>query len=159
MVNSVIFESRNMCWETPPYLFDKINAEFSFTLDAAASTENAKVAQYYTETDDALKQTWNGNVWLNHPYGRQIVQFMQKACEETTCGNSELVVCLVPVRSDTKWWHHFAMQATEIRLFDRRVRFVGAEHTAPFPSCLVVFRNPLSEPPPRFTTYEIAGLV
>src|SRR5690606_5595624 len=36
-------------WETPASVFDPLNEEFGFTLDAAASDHNAKVPTYYTQ--------------------------------------------------------------------------------------------------------------
>src|SRR5262245_641108 len=57
------------CWETPLTTFLPLDAEFHFTLDAAASTANAKVTNFFTEKQDALRQTWAPHVvWLNPPY-------------------------------------------------------------------------------------------
>ena len=64
---------------------------------------------------------------------------MKKAYESSRHGAT--VVCLVPARTDTKWWHQYAMKG-EIRLLRGRVRFVGGDHSAPFPSAIVVFRPP-----------------
>lgn len=74
---------------------------------------------------------------MNPPYGRSIGLWMAKAYEESMRG--ALVVCLVPARTDTRWWHDYAMKG-EIRLYKGRIRFVGAKASAPFPSAVVVFR-------------------
>ena len=50
--------SRRGDWKTPKWLFDKYDSIYHFTLDAAASVENAKCEKYYTEKQDALKQEW-----------------------------------------------------------------------------------------------------
>ena len=51
----------NTCeWETPQQLFDDLNAEFRFTIDACATPENAKCPAYYTREQDGLKQKWGG---------------------------------------------------------------------------------------------------
>ena len=47
-------------WSTPQELFDKYNSVYHFTLDAAASDENAKCERYFTKADDALQQNWGG---------------------------------------------------------------------------------------------------
>jgi phage N-6-adenine-methyltransferase len=60
-------------------LFDRLNAQYAFTLDACATPENAKCDRYFTPADDGLAQTWTGRVWMNPPYGREIASWMQKA--------------------------------------------------------------------------------
>ena len=47
-------------WETPQWLFDQLDAEFHFTIDAAADDQNHKCERYYTVKDDALTQKWGG---------------------------------------------------------------------------------------------------
>lgn len=59
---SVHFSSTTDLHATPQEFFDKLNAEFHFTLDVCATPENAKCKSYYTKQDDGLKQAWNGNV-------------------------------------------------------------------------------------------------
>jgi len=97
-----LFSSANDEWSTPQDFFEELNAVFHFDLDACATPANAKCRRYFTKADDALKQTWTGTVWMNPPYGRQIEAFMKKACESFRDGAT--VVCLVPVRTDTRWW-------------------------------------------------------
>jgi len=130
-------------WATPQALFDGFNSIYGFTLDAAASAENAKCADYFTKEDNALAQDWGDHrVWLNPPYGREIGAWMRKAYESAQRG--ALVVCLVPARTDTAWWHDYASRG-EVTFLRGRVRFVGAPFNAPFPSALVVFRPKIAE--------------
>ena len=49
MNTDVMFSSKNEMWTTPQDFFDKLDAEFHFTLDAAATKENAKCPDYFTE--------------------------------------------------------------------------------------------------------------
>jgi phage N-6-adenine-methyltransferase len=138
---SVHFSSRNCEWATPADLFAALAAEFGpFDLDVCATPENAKCARYFTRDQDGLRQRWTGRVWMNPPYGRAIGLWMRKAAEVAATGEAELVVCLVPARIDTRWWHEYAAQG-EYRFLPGRVRFGGGEHSAPFPSAVVVFRN------------------
>lgn len=60
-MNSVHFMSKKSDWETPQDLFNRLNDEFHFTLDAAASDLNHKLPHYYTEKEDGLAQDWGGD--------------------------------------------------------------------------------------------------
>jgi phage N-6-adenine-methyltransferase len=139
MVQRALFSSATDEWETPRFLFDGLDAEFGFDLDVSANHINAKCKRYFTRTEDGLRQKWEGVCWMNPPYGRDIERWMQKAFESASAG--ALVVCLVPVRTDTRWWHKFAMRG-EIRYLRGRLRFGGSKNSAPFPSALVIFRPP-----------------
>ncbi len=136
---AVHFSSATDDWATPQEFFDELDAEFDFTLDVCASDSNAKCGLYFTRDDDGLSQTWDTHrCWMNPPYGREIKGWMRKAYGSSLEG--ALVVCLVPARTDTAWWHDYAAKATEIRFVRGRLRFGSAKHSAPFPSAVVVFR-------------------
>ena len=136
---SVHFSSKTPEWATPQDFFDKCNAEFGpFDLDVCATTENAKCARYFTLAEDGLAQVWPGRVWMNPPYGRVIGHWMRKAYDSAQAG--ALVVCLVPARTDTAWWHDYAAKGT-VRLIRGRLKFgAGGGNSAPFPSALVIFK-------------------
>lgn len=133
---NVHFSSRTDDWETPAELFAELNEIFHFDLDACATRENAKCSRYFTKRDDALSKRWTGTVWMNPPYGREIAAFMRKAYEESLSGAT--VVCLVPSRTDTAWWHRYAKQG-QIIFLRGRLRFGAATASAPFPSAIVIF--------------------
>src|SRR6266853_968221 len=114
-----------------------LHAEFGFTLDVAAQPGNAKCPRYFTPEDDGLAQPWDGVCWMNPPYGKTIGQWMRKAYESAQAGAT--VVCLVPARVDTRWWHRYCAHG-EIRFLEGRLRFGGCKNSAPFPSAIVVFR-------------------
>jgi phage N-6-adenine-methyltransferase len=137
----VHFSSRSCEWATPPELFAALATEFGpFDLDVCATPENAKCGRYFTRADDGLRQRWSGRVWMNPPYGRAIGQWMERALEAARSGEAEAVVCLVPARTDTRWWHDYAAQG-QVRFLPGRVRFSGGKNSAPFPSAVVMFRN------------------
>lgn len=120
-MTSVHYSSRTDEWETPLALFNALSDEFGgFDLDVCATSENAKCAAYFTKAEDGLAQEWHGKCWMNPPYGRAIGSWMRKAHE-----SGAFVVCLVPARTDTAWWHEYAMRG-EIRFLRGRVRFGGA---------------------------------
>ncbi len=136
----VHYSSKTVEWATPQDFFDVVNMEFGFTLDPCCTHENAKAPKFYTLAEDGLTQDWADEVvWMNPPYGRVIGDWMQKAYEASRKGAT--VVCLVPSRTDTRWWHDYAMKG-EIRLLRGRLKFGGAKTNAPFPSALVIFRPP-----------------
>ena len=114
------------------------NTLYHFTLDAAATTENAKCQRFFTKEDDALAQDWGGEiVWCNPPYGRSIRKWVKKAYEESRKPGTK-VVMLLPARTDTAWFHDYAKKGNVV-FIRGRLRFGGAQSNAPFPSILVVF--------------------
>jgi len=131
-------QAETMEWETPQELFDDLNSEFSFDLDVCASDGMQKVDTYFNPEKDGLSQEWSGVCWMNPPYGREIKKWMKKAYEESQKGAT--VVCLVPARTDSGWWHDYAMKG-EIRFIRGRIKFVGAKHNAPFPSAVIILRK------------------
>jgi phage N-6-adenine-methyltransferase len=139
MMTSGLYSSQSCEWATPAEFFNKLNAEFGFTLDVCASIQNAKCFRYFDRAADGLKQNWAGEVcWMNPPYGRDIKRWVRKAYEESL--NGATVVCLVPARTDTAWWHDYC-QRGEVRLIRGRLRFNDGKCNAPFPSAVVVFRS------------------
>jgi phage N-6-adenine-methyltransferase len=124
-------------WGTPASFYAQLHAEFGFTLDVCATAMNAKCARFYTAQEDGLQQVWTGVCWANPPYGRQLAAWMRKAYE--SAGDGTTVVCLVPARTDTRWWHHYAVRG-EIRYVQGRLTFGGAANPAPFPNAVVIFR-------------------
>ena len=133
-------------WPTPRVLFDAIDVEFAFVADVAALPQNAKCANFISPDQDALSVDWpRGPCWLNPPYGsKEITPFLHKAAEEAAKGST--VVCLVPVRSSTRWWHDCVSLAAEVRFMKGRICFEGAKAAAAFPTALVVF-TPAGGPP------------
>ena len=78
------FKSNTVEWATPPEVYDPLNREFGFTLDVAATPENAKCPRYYTRNDDGLAQPWDGVCWMNPPYGKDVPKFGRHGVE--LCG-------------------------------------------------------------------------
>ena len=136
MNKELMFSSAKCEWETPQDLFDKLNQEFKFTLDVCALPENAKCDQFYTPEDDGLLQPWNGVCWMNPPYGRTIRHWVEKAYTSSLMGAT--VVCLLPARTDTRWFHEYC-QYGKITFIKGRLKFGGCKNNAPFPSMIVVF--------------------
>lgn len=135
---NVHFSSATDLHATPQDFFDRLDAEFGFDLDVCASPENAKCTIYFTKADDGLSRDWTGVVWLNPPYGREIGRWLRKA-NESVKDNGATVVCLVPARTDTNWWHEYVIKH-EVRFVRGRLKFGNAKNSAPFPSAVVIMR-------------------
>ena len=155
-------------WETPDWLFNPLSQEFNILCDAAANAENTKKKNLWFGPGseprwlDALKipdwqeSTGVRSFWLNPDYtAGMIKKFMAKALEESQKG--AVVVCLVPVASDTAWWHNYVMKSEEIRFIKGRVKFIGYDergnpikNSPTFSSCVVIFQEMYKK---RFTPY------
>jgi len=147
---AVHFSSETDEWPTPQDFFDRLNEEFHFELDVCATHENAKCPRYFTRRENGLLQQWTGVCWMNPPYGREIGQWVKKAYESALGGAT--VVCLLPSRTDTAWWHDYCMKG-EIRFVRGRLKFGDASENAPFPSAVVVFRPGVPETNRQLTLF------
>jgi site-specific DNA-methyltransferase (adenine-specific) len=130
-------------WATPQDLFEALDAEFHFDIDAAADAANAKCKRYYTREQDGLSQLWDGTVFCNPPYGNGITdKWVKKASEAVKQGAT--VVMLIPIRPGTVYWHAYINYKlnVEVRILKGRLKFVGAKDSAPFESAIVIFHPP-----------------
>lgn len=136
MINKGLFSSQTDMWATPQEFFDELDKEFHFDCDVCATAENAKCEKFYSLEIDGLKQQWTGVCYMNPPYGREIGKWVKKAAE---CNAT--VVCLLPARTDTIWFHNYIYGKSEIRFIKGRLKFGNSTKSAPFPSMVVIFRN------------------
>jgi phage N-6-adenine-methyltransferase len=133
-----LFSSGSDQWSTPIEFFNPLNQEFSFTLDVCADAVNTKCTKFYSEAQDGLAQPWTGSCWMNPPYGKTIGLWVKKAYESSKFLGAT-VVCLLPARTDTRWFHSYCLHG-ELRWIKGRLRFSGSKNPATFPSFLCVFR-------------------
>lgn len=135
-----MFSSKTDLWATPQDFFNRLNDEFCFDVDVCASPENAKCDIFFTKEQDGLSQSWGKNIcWCNPPYGREIGKWVKKAYTSSEDEGST-VVMLLPARTDTKWFHEYIYNKSEIRFIKGRLKFGDSKNSAPFPSMVVVFR-------------------
>ena len=127
-------------WATPKWLFEQLNDVHEFDLDVAASSTNHLCDDWFgldhpdEQRRDGLSAKWDGHVWCNPPYGRGIKDWVLKASE-----HSDLVVMLLPARTDTKWFHEIVKTQAEVTFIKGRLKFGDSRVSAPFPSMLVEF--------------------
>lgn len=138
----VHFSSEDMTWATPQDFFDSLNGIYDFTLDPCCVPATAKCDTYFTPEDDGLEQSWTDHrVFMNPPYGREIKHWVKKAKSEYRNG-AQCVVCLVPARVDTGWWNDAVSDmSADVYFIKGRLKFGDAEHSAPFPSALIVWNH------------------
>lgn len=139
-MNKILFSSSSDEWVTPDLLYNKLNEEFKFDLDPCSTDENAKCIEHFTKEDNGLSKDWRGRrVFCNPPYS-EINKWVEKAYYET-CKDNTLVVMLIPSRTDTKYFHNYIYNRTEIRFIKGRLKFSNSKNSAPFPSMVVIFRG------------------
>lgn len=139
MITSGMMSSNTPEWATPSDFFAEVNKEFRFNLDPCSTHENAKCDKHFTKEDDGLAQNWGGyRVFCNPPYGRELPKWVKKCYEESS--RAEVVVMLIPARTDTRWFHDYILGKAEIRFIKGRLRFGNAKQSAPFPSMVVIYR-------------------
>lgn len=127
---------------TPDWLWKPLHEEFQFTIDAAASKENALLPRYWTKEDDALSKSWGGErVFCNPPYSRgHVKDFFLKAANQTRNGNCFVAVLLIPTYTERDWYHKYR-HMFEVRFIGKRVKFKGGASGARGNHMIVVFRN------------------
>lgn len=110
-------------WSTPQWLFDELNAEFRFKVDAFASADNAKCDVYVT---NAFERDWSapglrGATFGNPPYS--IVGACLDLAYNNSLGFGDTWVMLVKADTSTRWWHEWYPNADEVR-FLKRIQFI-----------------------------------
>jgi len=140
---------------TPPEWFAEMHARFSFTLDAAASSENHKLPRFFDRMTNGLAQSWDRErVWCNPPFS-DLGSWAQKAWQETH--HAPLIVLLVPAnRTEQEWWHQYiepyrdrAGSPLRLEFIKNRRRFIAAGNATvqanerpPFGVCLLIWEWP-----------------
>jgi site-specific DNA-methyltransferase (adenine-specific) len=152
-----MFSSSSIEWETPPELFAYLDRQHHFDLDPCCRKETAKCEHYFTPNENGLFQEWYGTVYMNPPYGREIKKWLTKAYSEVRVGRAKKVVCLIPSRTSTSWWHDYVMYARELILIEGRLKFrkwtdteegyreLTDSNSAPFPSAICIFEGEMKE--------------
>ena len=115
-------------WQTPKEIFNKLNDEFEFTGDVAASFDNALCSNFYVESKNALLQRWFSVNYLNPPYS-DIKPWIDKAIEQHQLGKT--IVMLVPSDTSVKWFKLAYESCNEVRFISGRISFINSETELP----------------------------
>jgi len=119
-------------WRTPQSLFNQLDEEFNFDSDPCP-------ANGYSLKEEIFKGVWLKRVFVNPPYSK-IKEWVSQGYVHGKQDNN-VVVMLIPSRTDTRWWHDYVMKADEIRFIKGRLKFNDGKGSAPFPSAIIVFRE------------------
>jgi len=123
---------------TPADLFDLLNREFQFKLDACATKRTALCERYFSRRQDGLTQPWaHEKVFMNPPYDQTLGQWVKKAYDECLFHHAT-VVCLLPASTDATWFHNYCVSG-EVRFMVDRLRFRGKQWVK-VACMLVIFR-------------------
>jgi len=133
---NMMFKSKQHNWITPKDFYDKLNDEFDFDFDPCPINPNF----------NGLEIEWGERNFINPPY-KDTLKWLKKGFEEYKKG--KLSVFLLPVRTETKYFHEIIVPNCEIRFIKGKLKF-GAQNTkeldeskwtpAPFASMLVIFK-------------------
>jgi site-specific DNA-methyltransferase (adenine-specific) len=139
--SELMFSSKSDDWATPQAFYDALDRAFFFTLDPCASDENHKCDKYYTEKDDGLSKSWQGeSVFVNNPYS-DTKTWTAKCAAEGKKPNTT-VVQLLPARTDTRYSHGEMFPNAKAILFVKgRLKFGNSKSCAPFPSMVAVYSD------------------
>nr|WP_241647871.1 phage N-6-adenine-methyltransferase [Rosenbergiella metrosideri] len=117
-------------WQTPRDLFQALNAEFHFQLDAAASDRNALCKRFITAEENTLEADWSsyvtsGYAWLNPPYSDPS-PFIEKTAREKELNHVGCVM-LLPADTSVGWFKSAIGSASEVRFITGgRLSFVSS---------------------------------
>lgn len=131
-------------YETPRYIFEKLNKKFNFVFDLAASSQNTKCPKFFSKSDDSLSQDWTscgeGFLWCNPPY-RAIKPWVRKAWEEMQKGAK--ICMLIPTSLGSTYWHLYIInKVPAIYFFNGRIKFIKngkPQENPPQDNALVIF--------------------
>lgn len=119
-------------WYTPERYIEAARLVMGeIDLDPASSEiaqRTVKAAQFFTATQDGLRQRWDGRVWLNPPYSQpHIFNFIEKLITEATSGNVEQAIVLTHNSTDTLWFHRLEEIAASICFTKGRIGFLDEQ--------------------------------
>lgn len=131
---------------TPPEFLESVYRVFDGIpdLDPCAETKkhpNVPAKHHFTRADNGLLRPWQGRVFLNPPYGRELPEWIDKLRAEWKRGLLIEIIALLPARTDTEWFNALTRDTDDavVCFLFGRLTFVGNDDPAPFPSMVVYF--------------------
>lgn len=127
-------------WMTPPNIVKTLGP---FDLDPAMPRPKQRpwntAVKHYTVDDNGLMQPWNGRVWLNPPYGKDMDKWLAKMVRH---GNGILLTFArtdTPLFFDYIWHRATALLFIKGRLYFYHTDGKRAVHNAGAPSVLAAY--------------------
>ena len=159
MIRAAMMSSERINWNTPENALHLVYRHMGqIDLDPCSNPESivkAELALSLENGDNGLTQPWEGRVYVNPPYGREISWWVLKCLRESKLPRCLEIIALLPARTDTGWFEE-CWKADAICFWKGRLTFLGAQHPAPFPSCLVYWGP---QPERFYGIFSIAGKV
>ncbi len=140
-INPGLFTKENKEWYTPGKIIERVEAVFGeIDLDPCSNSSERTTASvpagaYWTKDDNGLTQPWHGKVYMDPPYGDEIPAWVERLVNAYTAGEIIEGIALLPARTDTAWFQ--PLFDYPICFVRGRLKFSGAENSAPFPSAVV----------------------
>lgn len=125
-------------WLTPPKIIKSLG---EFDLDPCTPINRPwdTARKHFTIQDNGLAHTWNGRVWMNPPFGKNIFEWVSRLAQH---GNG---IALIPARTETNGFHtHVWSKAHGVFFFKGRQAFYNVDGTVAngsfgAPCCLVCY--------------------
>lgn len=84
-----------------------------------------KAKTYYTIEDDGLQYEWTGRVWMNPPYGKDVIHlFVTELLEEYRAGHIDQACVLVNNATDTSWGQQLIASSAAVCFIRGRIKFL-----------------------------------
>jgi hypothetical protein len=116
-------------WYTPPIYIEMARRVLGGIDLDPASNEVAQAwiqaAKYFTVVEDGLKQSWQGRVWCNPPYGRDVKRWLAKAITSYQSGDVDAAIVLLN-RSGASWYRQLKKKVAAVCEVDKRIAFLDA---------------------------------
>lgn len=134
---------------TPPEFLAKIHDAFGdIDVDPCGHAQSPVAARHrilLEKGGNGLADDWSGGLAFVNPPFSQMLRWLRRAHEQWTCGNIRRLVCLVPARTDSRWFHETLRADADIFFLQGRVRFLdlrGRSQHTPFALMLVALGVP-----------------
>lgn len=117
-------------WYTPSVYVERARHVMgSIDTDPAScafANKTVRAARYYDIAADGLAQKWHGNVWMNPPYNRGVVDLFTRAVvDKHISGEISQAVVLVNSSTETQWFQRISRYSLGICLVERRIKFLA----------------------------------
>lgn len=139
---NVHFSSETEEWYTPPEIIDAVLAVLGeIDLDPCSNTghPNVPAREHVTKDEDGLAREWHGRIYMNPPYGREVVLWVMKILQEIEAKRTTGAIVLVAARTDTRWFKLLGDACQAWCAVEGRLNFSGSRNPAPFPSAVFYF--------------------
>ena len=138
----VLWTSKDQNYETPQWVWYRLNEYYGFTTDPCTTKENPLGCKvFFTPENNGLDwKKWQGKVFINPPYSRDTQHLWVKEAIRYFKETGNTVVMLLPSRTEVRLYQDIIYKNMSfINFIGKRLQFNNSENSAPFGSAIVVF--------------------